>query len=711
MNKEKLKRMEPLKVFISYSHDSPEHLERVLTLSDRLRQDGIDSHIDRYEVSPPEGWPRWMVNKVEWADFVLVVCTETYHQRFKGRAPIGQGKSVKWEGAILTQELYDAEAQNTRFVPILFASNDTAHIPVILRGQTYYDLSNDTGYEELYRHLTGQPRILKPTLGKLKPMQPLNPVQDAETIINPFPFDNWTSVKTAIWQEEIIEWFKKAYKGDRKNSMKELLDHVFEIINNIPGVSYQRSGFNERIMKLGEALQSLLPNSSGYEHHQRILELIKLGVHHILPCLFILPKANKEYLIDIEGYSKLLLSAMYFSAGNYEKAKELSNQIGRACFIANSIQVQCAQKMGDLHEAKKWLDINEDLLKKISSQGHVCCCSHGLEMICDKVLPLLKAEHYRLLGTFYQRRDEKKKAERYFQDATNAINTDISNIKINITDDMRPYGVAAGIHYSHGCYWFEQKDYDKAEVFLEKSINILEKTIEKIGENWYAPYFRLAIVKLLLDKGDDSKTLFKQAKRICEDTSHLKDREAPLGLACCILGLEVVEWWLEPMVTWLRAFDNFTRSFPKESNSTFIPLCIEFNKYVWLENVEHISKLTEYSDIIYERFKIFSKDIIQFYLNSPLIPIQVKQYFENFIEEQYITIKSVKPPFMGHLDNLEKALQIQPPLSRDILESYCNDMKSITEYCKKRSIPVPQIVNDFIERLKNAKTILNTTTY
>ena len=69
--------MEVPKVFISYSHDSPEHAERVLDLSDRLRQDGIDCHIDQYEVSPPEGWPRWMEDRIEWADFVLVVCTET----------------------------------------------------------------------------------------------------------------------------------------------------------------------------------------------------------------------------------------------------------------------------------------------------------------------------------------------------------------------------------------------------------------------------------------------------------------------------------------------------------------------------------------------------------------------------------------------------------------------------------------------------------
>jgi hypothetical protein len=46
------------RVFISYSHDSPEHLDHVLELADRLRTDGIDCHIDQYEESPPEGWPR-----------------------------------------------------------------------------------------------------------------------------------------------------------------------------------------------------------------------------------------------------------------------------------------------------------------------------------------------------------------------------------------------------------------------------------------------------------------------------------------------------------------------------------------------------------------------------------------------------------------------------------------------------------------------------
>lgn len=86
------------KVFISYSHDSPQHADRVLALSDRLRADGIDCHIDQYEISPPEGWPRWMNRQIERADFVLVVCTETYERRFKGEDETGKGLGAKMGG-------------------------------------------------------------------------------------------------------------------------------------------------------------------------------------------------------------------------------------------------------------------------------------------------------------------------------------------------------------------------------------------------------------------------------------------------------------------------------------------------------------------------------------------------------------------------------------------------------------------------------------
>jgi len=160
------------RVFISYSHDSHEHLDRVLVLSDRLRADGIDCHIDQYEESPAEGWPRWMVNQIEDAEFVLVVCTENYERRFRGKEEPGKGLGVKWEGAIVTQEIYEAEAKNTVFIPVLFSPHSSASISVVLRGVACYELYTSAGYDLLYRRLTHQPLILKPDLGSRRSMPP-----------------------------------------------------------------------------------------------------------------------------------------------------------------------------------------------------------------------------------------------------------------------------------------------------------------------------------------------------------------------------------------------------------------------------------------------------------------------------------------------------------------------------------------------------------
>jgi hypothetical protein len=156
------------KVFISYSHDSPEHKDRVLALADRLRRDGVNCEIDQYEPSPPEGWPRWMARQIKAADFVLVICTEQYGKRFCGEDGQGHGKGAKWEGSIITQALYDNEGSNAKFVPIAFSGSDLKYIPDVIHGTTHYVCDGDDHYIELYRRLTNQRGIARPSLGKLK---------------------------------------------------------------------------------------------------------------------------------------------------------------------------------------------------------------------------------------------------------------------------------------------------------------------------------------------------------------------------------------------------------------------------------------------------------------------------------------------------------------------------------------------------------------
>lgn len=156
-------------VFISYSHDSDKHGDLVLSLSERLRHDGIATILDKYvNGSPPEGWSRWMMNGFAQATHVLCVCTETYGRRFLGQEVPGKGKGADWEGAIVTRELYDFSSRTNKFIPVLFVGSDEPHIPLPLRPRTHYLLNSDSSYQALYDALLGQAGVEPGAIGELK---------------------------------------------------------------------------------------------------------------------------------------------------------------------------------------------------------------------------------------------------------------------------------------------------------------------------------------------------------------------------------------------------------------------------------------------------------------------------------------------------------------------------------------------------------------
>lgn len=156
-------------VFISYSHDSDVQRERVLGLSERMRDDGIETRLDQYEKgTPPERWPRWILNKLDEATFVLVVCTETYYRRFRGSEVPGKGRGVDFEGAIITQEVYDTRSTTLKFVPVVFSRADREHIPEPLRGIDPFVLDITANYEKLCDFLFGVAGVEARPVGKLK---------------------------------------------------------------------------------------------------------------------------------------------------------------------------------------------------------------------------------------------------------------------------------------------------------------------------------------------------------------------------------------------------------------------------------------------------------------------------------------------------------------------------------------------------------------
>jgi hypothetical protein len=145
------------KVFISYSHDSQDHRDRVLALSQRLRKDGVETIVDQYvNGSPPEGWPRWMLDQIERSEFVLVVCTETYYRRFRGHEQPGKGKGANWEGALVTQEIYDSGFRSEKYIPVFLSEVNESWIPEPLRARTYHAVTSQSAYDGLYDQLLAQ---------------------------------------------------------------------------------------------------------------------------------------------------------------------------------------------------------------------------------------------------------------------------------------------------------------------------------------------------------------------------------------------------------------------------------------------------------------------------------------------------------------------------------------------------------------------------
>ena len=133
-------------VFISYSHDSARHRERVRALSLRLRGDyGCDCRIDLDAEGRVASWPRWMRRQIAEADLVLMIFTRTYRRRFDGDEKSGRGRGATWEASIIFNLLYAAAAgaELLKFVPVVFEADDAHHVPEDVFSGTIYQLPRD----------------------------------------------------------------------------------------------------------------------------------------------------------------------------------------------------------------------------------------------------------------------------------------------------------------------------------------------------------------------------------------------------------------------------------------------------------------------------------------------------------------------------------------------------------------------------------------
>lgn len=157
-------------VFISYAHEPslPGHRDRALDLAQSLRLKGVEANIDQFVEHDPPTWPRWMMDEVRRSDFVLCLASPSYKSRVEGQGNPSVGRGARWEGAIITEELYASFPMlQSKFIAVVLDQCSAHEIPDILMpvGRSYYLWPEDE--EGLYRRLTRQPRVAPAPLGEI----------------------------------------------------------------------------------------------------------------------------------------------------------------------------------------------------------------------------------------------------------------------------------------------------------------------------------------------------------------------------------------------------------------------------------------------------------------------------------------------------------------------------------------------------------------
>ncbi len=159
----------PTKTFFSYSWSSPTHESWVRELATRLRQDGVDVILDKWDLKPGHDAYKFMEQMVTDATVtrVVMICDKAYTEKANSR--VG---GVGTEGQIISPELY-GKGQQDKFAAVITELDDTgkACLPVFYKGRIYFDFSADDGYEqkydELLRWIVGRPGIVKPAIGNI----------------------------------------------------------------------------------------------------------------------------------------------------------------------------------------------------------------------------------------------------------------------------------------------------------------------------------------------------------------------------------------------------------------------------------------------------------------------------------------------------------------------------------------------------------------
>lgn len=155
---------------VSYSWESPAHIEWVRRLAEKLRvHGGANVILDQWHLQPGMDRTYFMENGVSSSDFVLIVCTPDYAAKANNR-----DGGVGYEAMIITSQLAHQIKQN-KFIPVLRSGEWNSSAPIWIQAKVGVDLRGDPYSEKQYDLLL---RALHQALPSAPPVGPKPAFED-----------------------------------------------------------------------------------------------------------------------------------------------------------------------------------------------------------------------------------------------------------------------------------------------------------------------------------------------------------------------------------------------------------------------------------------------------------------------------------------------------------------------------------------------------
>ena len=163
--KEPQQPLSTIRIFVSYSHTSPDHEQWVERLGTFLRESGIDARLDIWNLRYGMDLPQFMTNELALAARVILISDEKYAEKADGR--VG---GVGWETMIVQGDMANQPPDSNKYLVIVRSKDIEAGLPRYLKTKFVIHWPEDTSDErnrqillrELYDQVKAPPLGQKP---------------------------------------------------------------------------------------------------------------------------------------------------------------------------------------------------------------------------------------------------------------------------------------------------------------------------------------------------------------------------------------------------------------------------------------------------------------------------------------------------------------------------------------------------------------------